>query len=116
MYYSNENEHRLRKKTVKIFGPPGTGKTTLLLNHLDKLSDMTDGAYKPKVIIRVAVGLRKPVDPQEQHIGDFSEGFSKILKNIKIIKLEKAEDIMPAYIKAYNSDTSTILVEQHQFY
>lgn len=37
MYYSNENEHRLRKKTVKIFGPPGTGKTTLLLNHLDKL-------------------------------------------------------------------------------
>lgn len=86
-----------------------------LVNHLDKLSDMTNGAYKPKVIIRVAVGLKVPVDPQEQHVGDFSEGFSKILKNIKIVKLQKAEDIVPAYIEAYNSDTSTILVEQHQF-
>ena len=86
-----------------------------LVNHLDKLIDMTDGAYKPKVIIRVAVGVREPVDPQEQHVGDFTEGFSKILKNIKIVKLEKAEDIVSAYLEAYNSDCSTILVEQHQF-
>ena len=86
-----------------------------LVNHLDKISDMTDGAYVPKVIIRVAVGVRKPVDPQEQHVGDFSDGFASMLKNIKVTKLTKAEDILPAYEEAYHRKHSTILVEEHQF-
>ena len=73
--------------------------------------------YKPKVIIRVAVGVKEPVDPQEQHVGDFTEGFQKILKNINIVKLEKVEDIMREYKKAYErkDGISTILVEEHQF-
>jgi pyruvate/2-oxoglutarate/acetoin dehydrogenase E1 component len=86
-----------------------------LVNHLDKLKEMTNNSYNPKVIIRVAVGIRHPVDPQEQHVGDFSEGFEKILKNIKIVKLNNAEQIMQAYIQAYEDDCSTILVEEHQF-
>ena len=88
-----------------------------LVNHLDKLSEMTLGQYKPKVIIRVAVGVTKPVDPQEQHVGDFTEGFQKIVKNINIVKLEKAEQVMEEYIKAYTrtDGVSTILVEEHQF-
>lgn len=88
-----------------------------LVNHLDKLSAITDGAYKPKVIIRVAVGVRFPVDPQEQHVGDFTDAFKMMLKNIEVIKLTKEEDILPAYIKAYERDDgiSTILVEEHQF-
>ena len=88
-----------------------------LVNHLDKISDMTTGQYAPKVIIRVAVGVRKPVDPQEQHVGDFTEGFKKILKNINVVKLDKAEDILEEYKKAYTrpDGISTILVEEHQF-
>jgi pyruvate/2-oxoglutarate/acetoin dehydrogenase E1 component len=88
-----------------------------LVNHLDKLSVITDGAYKPKVIIRVAVGVRHPVDPQEQHVGDFTESFKLMLKNIEVVKLAKEEDILPAYKKAYERDDgiSTILVEEHQF-
>jgi pyruvate/2-oxoglutarate/acetoin dehydrogenase E1 component len=88
-----------------------------LVNHLDKLSQMTVGQYNPKVIIRVAVGVTKPVDPQEQHVGDFTEGFKKILKNVNVVKLEKANQIMPEYQKAYERQdgVSTILVEEHQF-
>lgn len=88
-----------------------------LVNHLDKLKDMTDGDYKPKVIIRVACGVRKPIDPQEQHVGDFSEAFKKMLKNVEVVKLNNEEDILPAYKKAYerNDGISTILVEEHQF-
>ena len=88
-----------------------------LVNHLDKFSDMTLGQYKPKVIVRVAVGVTEPIDPQEQHIGDFTEGFKKIVKNINIVKLESAEQIMEEYVKAYtrNDGVSTILVEEHQF-
>lgn len=88
-----------------------------LVNHLDKLSTITDGAYKPKVIIRVAVGVRHPVDPQEQHVGDFTDAFKSMLKNIEVVKLNSEDEILPAYIKAYERDDgiSTILVEEHQF-
>tara|TARA_R110000765_G_scaffold275428_2_gene373747 strand:+ start:140 stop:667 length:528 start_codon:yes stop_codon:yes gene_type:complete len=88
-----------------------------LVNHLDKLQDMTSGQYKPKVIIRVAVGVTKPIDPQEQHVGDFTEGFKSILKNINVVKLETAEQVMLEYEKAYErgDGVSTILVEEHQF-
>lgn len=88
-----------------------------LVNHLDKLPIISDGAYKPKVIIRVAVGIKHPVDPQEQHLGDFSNAFADMLKTVQVIKLNKAEEIMPAYIHAYerNDGISTILVEEHQF-
>jgi len=86
-----------------------------LVNHLDKLCEMTCGAYSPKVIIRVAVGVTKPVDPQEQHVGDFSEPYSMMLRNVKVVKLTSPEQIMPAYREAYESSHSTILVEEHQF-
>jgi len=88
-----------------------------LVNHLDKLRLITEGQYSPKVIIRVAVGVRKPVDPQEQHVGDFTEGFQKIVQTIDIVKLNTAAEVMPAYRKAYERDDgiSTILVEEHQF-
>jgi pyruvate/2-oxoglutarate/acetoin dehydrogenase E1 component len=86
-----------------------------LVNHLDKLSAMTDNKYNPKVIIRVAVGVKVPVDPQEQHVGDFTEGFSCMLKNVDLIKLSDPDQIVDAYLHAYDSDKSTILVEEHQF-
>jgi pyruvate/2-oxoglutarate/acetoin dehydrogenase E1 component len=88
-----------------------------LVNHLDKISDMTTGQYTPKVIIRVAVGVRKPVDPQEQHVGDFTDVFKEILKNVNVVKLDKVEDIFKEYKKAYTraDGISTILVEEHQF-
>jgi pyruvate/2-oxoglutarate/acetoin dehydrogenase E1 component len=88
-----------------------------LINHLDKMILMTEGQYKPKVIIRVAVGAEKPVNPQEQHLGDFTDGFKSILKTVEVIKLTSAEQIVPAYLHAYNrtDGISTILVEEHQF-
>jgi len=88
-----------------------------LVNHLDKLSIISDGAYKPKVIIRVAIGATEPINPQEQHLGDFSDAFGSILKTVNVVKLTKAEQILPAYKFAYEREDgiSTILVEQHQF-
>lgn len=88
-----------------------------LVNHLDKISLMTEGQFKPKVIIRVAVGVTSPVNPQEQHLGDFSDGFKQILKTIEVVKLTDKEQIVPEYLRAYNRDdgVSTILVEGHQF-
>ena len=82
-----------------------------LVNHLDKLEAMSAGGYKPKIIIRVASGSRIPVDPQQQHLGDFSDAFKLLCTNIDIIKLESHNDIVPAYNQAYESYRSSILVE-----
>lgn len=82
-----------------------------VVNHLDKMSLMSDGACNPKVIIRTVVGSEIPVDPQDQHKGNFSEAFRLMCKTIDIVELHQPEDILPAYQKAYYSNKSTILVE-----
>ena len=87
--------------------------TDQIVNHLDKLKFMSDGGFQPKVIIRVPVGSEIPVDPQDQHKGNFSSAFSLMCKNIDIVELHEIESIIPAYQYAYNrtDGRSTILVE-----
>ena len=89
-----------------------------LVNHLDRMPVFSHGEYNPKVIIRTGVGSERPLHPQAQHVGDFSDGFSQILNNIEIIRLEEPEDIYPAYHRAYNraDGKSTLLVEYGDYY
>jgi pyruvate/2-oxoglutarate/acetoin dehydrogenase E1 component len=85
--------------------------TDQIVNHLDKMESMSSGRCRPKVIIRVAQGSENPVDPQDQHKGNFSDAFRLMCKNIDIVELHQPEDILPAYQRAYASERSTILVE-----
>ena len=88
-----------------------------IVNHLDKFIEMSNGKLDPKVIIRVAVGSERPVDPQCQHKGNFSEAFRQMTRNIEVIELIEPEDIVPAYEKALNrtDGINTILVEFGDF-
>jgi pyruvate/2-oxoglutarate/acetoin dehydrogenase E1 component len=88
-----------------------------IVNHLDKFIEMSNGKLDPKVIIRVAVGSERPVDPQCQHKGNFSEAFRQMTRNIEVIELFEPEDIVPAYEKALNrtDGINTILVEFGDF-
>jgi pyruvate/2-oxoglutarate/acetoin dehydrogenase E1 component len=88
-----------------------------IVNHLDKFTLMSRGKCQPKVIIRVAVGSEKPVDPQDQHKGNFADAFKSMCKTLDIIELNEPEDIMPAYEKALNrtDGKSTMLVEYSDF-
>ena len=89
-----------------------------LINHIDKFHTMNGKKIKPKIIIRTGVGSKRPLHPQYQHIGDFTEGFKKMLTNIEIINLKEAKDIFPSYKKAYTrkDNKCTILVEHGDFY
>ena len=89
-----------------------------LINHLDRMPAFSHGEYIPKVIIRTGIGSVRPLHPQAQHVGDFTDGFSLILKNIEIIRLEEPEQIFPAYEKAYNRTDGkcTLLVEYGDYY
>lgn len=89
-----------------------------LVNHLDKMSAISNGGYQPKVIIRTGIGSVRPMHPQFQHIGDYTEAFRLMCPNIEVIRLEEPEDIFPAYKKALEREDgkSTILVEYGDYY
>src|SRR5689334_16723275 len=61
--------------------------TNQLVNHLDKLSIMSNGGYNPGVIIRTGIGSERPLHPGSQHVGDFTDPFRQLCKNIWIERL-----------------------------
>tara|TARA_Y100000590_G_scaffold307044_1_gene346560 strand:- start:210 stop:782 length:573 start_codon:yes stop_codon:yes gene_type:complete len=89
-----------------------------LINHLDKINIMSNNGFKIKTIIRTGIGSQRPLHPQHQHVGDFTESVKKMCTTIDIIKLNEPEDIFPAYQKALNREDgkNTILVEYGDFY
>ncbi len=84
-----------------------------LINHLDKVNIMSNNGFKTKAIIRTGVGSQRPLHPQHQHIGDFTDMVRKMCSSLDVIKLNEPKDIFPSYEKALNRDDgrSTILVE-----
>ena len=84
-----------------------------LINHLDKVNIMSNNGFKTKAIIRTGVGSQRPLNPQYQHIGDFTDMVRKMCSSLDVIQLNEPEDIFPSYKKALDRDDgrSTILVE-----
>ena len=84
-----------------------------LVNHIDKINIMSDGGYKPKIIIRTAIGSQRPLHPQHQHIADYTAGFKAMCDFVDIIRLEEANQIFESYKYAYErtDNRPTILVE-----
>lgn len=88
-----------------------------IVNHADRVRLMSDGQFKLKgLIIRSAVGSTKPLFPGEQHSGDYCEAIQKMCKEIKVVKLETAEQIVPAYLEAMESEVPTLIVELPDLY
>ena len=89
-----------------------------LINHLDKIKLISNDGYKTKVIIRTGIGSEKPLHPQYQHVGDFTDAVKKMCTNIEIIKLNEVNDIFPSYKKALEREDgkSTIVVEYGDYY
>lgn len=89
-----------------------------VVSHLDKLPVMSNGGYRPKVIIRTGIGSERPLHPQHQHVGDFTDAFRLMCKSIEVIRLDEPADIFPAYQKALDrtDGRSTILVEYGDYY
>jgi pyruvate/2-oxoglutarate/acetoin dehydrogenase E1 component len=87
--------------------------TNQLVNHLDKLKELTQKQNPGKVIIRTGIGSQNPMHPGPQHIGDFTEAFKLMCSNINIVRLDNAEMIFPEYKKAYtrNDGVSSLLIE-----
>ena len=89
-----------------------------MINHVDKFTVMAGKNIKPKIIIRTGVGSKRPLHPQFQHVGDFTQAFRKMTTTIDVIQLKEPKDIFPAYKKALlrNDGKNTILVEYGDYY
>ena len=84
-----------------------------LINHLDKLPMM---GWKPKVIIRVAVGRSSPLDPGPQHVQNHTDAFRMMLKTAKIMMIRDYRYIVPVYGWAMENECSSIIVEEMSCY
>ena len=82
-----------------------------LINHLDKISIISKEEFNPKVIIRVLVGAKKPLDAGEQHTQNYIEPLRLMCKKIKIYDLTSAQKVVKSYDEALKSSFSSVMVE-----
>ena len=86
--------------------------TNQLVNHVDKIQYMSKGKFgNPKIIVRTFVGKDKPLNPGLQHIQNHTEAFKLMLSFINVVELTNENDALDIYKDAYNSNTSTLIVE-----
>ena len=71
-----------------------------IINHMDKIFELSHGRYNPCVIIRAIVGDKKPFDPGIQHLQDFTELFNQNTQNTCVTRCQKCSDIDKYYEKA----------------
>jgi len=84
-----------------------------IVNHLDKIADISHGEFTPTMILRIVVGNRdKPLFTGKTHTQDFSYGLKQFVK-VPVIQLVQASEIVTQYQSAYKflGWHSTALVE-----
>jgi pyruvate/2-oxoglutarate/acetoin dehydrogenase E1 component len=85
-----------------------------LINHVDKVSEMSKGEFNTGIIIRTQLGNTKPLYPGCQHCGDYTLGLKKMLKNVEVIRLKKEDDIISTYkhaLQRAKKGLSTLIIE-----
>lgn len=87
-----------------------------LINHVDKIGLMSNGKWKPNLLIRLGKGSDKPLDPGHQHRGNYFDEFKSICKNIEFHDLKTPTDIELAYKYATNEGGIHVLVEYPELY
>ena len=87
-----------------------------LVNHLDKMQNMTEGTFKPKVIMRTSIGSTNPLNGGVQHTNNYTEPFKQILGEVDVILLNEPEEIFPTFENAYNKDGSSLIIEWGDYY
>jgi len=88
-----------------------------MVNHLDKIKDMSEGQFKPKVIIRAVIGGKlKPFFTGPTHTQDFTETIKSLVR-FPVIKLfPDYQSIKNTYLSALNSKESTLIIEEKDLY
>lgn len=87
-----------------------------IVNHLDKIKEISNNQYNPKVIIRVVVGGKlKPFFTGHCHVQDFTEAMKKLVK-FPVLKPLTSKDIIDSYKFAIKSKESVMIIETKDLY
>ena len=87
-----------------------------LVNHADKLKIITLDQYLPKMIIRVLVGAKKPLDGGEQHTQNYVKTIKKMFKTIKVFDLKNDKKVFKSYKEAFSNGKINLMVEYSEKY
>lgn len=87
-----------------------------LVNHVDKIELMSNGQWRPNMIIRVAKGSEIPLNPGPQHRGNYFNEFQSITQTIKFFDCLTVDDIENAYNHAINEGGITLINEYPEKY
>lgn len=82
-----------------------------LVNHLDKLEQMSSGQYLPKVIIRTRVGSKWPLDAGPQHTQNHASALRRMLTNIAVVEITTPDVILSAYEEVLERSNSSLIIE-----
>lgn len=85
-----------------------------IANHLDKLPLMC--GLRPKVIIRTAVGAKKPLNPGPQHTQDYTMAFRNMLRTVQVHDVRTSGWVHYHYERALACEGSVIVVEHMEMY
>ena len=87
-----------------------------IVNHLDKLTEISAGEFSPAVIIRTCVGGSKnPLFSGPTHTQDLTESFSPMV-GFNVHPLKTPGAVISNYILAAQSDQSWMMVEYRDLY
>tara|TARA_E500000178_G_scaffold110845_1_gene110618 strand:+ start:188 stop:724 length:537 start_codon:yes stop_codon:yes gene_type:complete len=87
-----------------------------LINHLDKMEQISSKEFKPFVIVRVLVGSKFPVDAGLQHTQNYSKELKSMMKFIDVINLNNEKKIFQGYKKYFNKKKSAVFIEYSNKY
>jgi pyruvate/2-oxoglutarate/acetoin dehydrogenase E1 component len=90
--------------------------TNQLVNHVDKITLMSNGKWSPNMIIRLGKGSDKPLDPGHQHRGNYIEEFKSMCPNINFWDFKNPSHIEPTYKSAYEKGGIHVMVEYPELY
>lgn len=88
--------------------------TNQLVNHLDKYQIMTNETVH--IIIRIAKGSDKPLDPGVQHKSNHIEEYKSLCKNIKFMDCKSASDLIENYELALKNKGIYVINEYPELY
>lgn len=85
-----------------------------IVTHIDKWQAMHGG--NPKVIIKILVGAKTPLDGGHQHTANYIEEITSMCKTISSWDLTHKDCVFPVYKKALNEPGSFIISEYTELY